>query len=301
MRVLVALVITFATIDASSAQPRVPEAQVTESLFQDYIANQYRIETDQVRAAVVLVANRGLDNPELVNRILQEFETVCAEKVDRNRKVKVRTLAVLSRMLEISGRRRGSRKRLGGMVIPPNEWPHETEILRKVIACGREATRSDIDEFAIAIRNARHPEGEQFLLDVLSNPASNETSSGDDPKGGRWPDNTGGNWMPAKFVAAVGLAELGNPVGVEWLLARAKPNHLDHRQDLYFKHKSGQHFYAQSGRLGENCIKSLADLAQMNSADVDDVQPLNDWWKMHKEQFTGGSVDLQFEPGGSLN
>ena len=32
MRVLVALVITFATINASSAQPRVPEAQVTESL-----------------------------------------------------------------------------------------------------------------------------------------------------------------------------------------------------------------------------------------------------------------------------
>ena len=278
VRVLVVMGVAFFTMSAATAQLPLAKAQVTESLFQEYIANPYRIETDQVRAAVVLVASRGLDDPEIVDRVLQEFEKACKERDGRS-KVKIRTLAVLSEMMEISGRRRNARNQLGGMWIPPDESPHEVEILRKLIMHGREADTHDMDEFVMAVRNAQHPEGQQFLLDVLSTSESNSS----------------------KFLSAVGLAELGNPIGFEWLLDKADTEDPDYRKNLFFTRTSGWHFYAQSSRLGDHCIKSLADLAQMNSSDVDNVAPIKDWWQMHKEHFTGGKVHLLFEPGGSLN
>ncbi|MEZ6128739.1 MAG: hypothetical protein R3C59_08655 [Planctomycetaceae bacterium] len=182
------------------------------------------------------------------------------------------------------------------MSVPPAEQSHETEILKNVISRGRQATRFEIGEFVIAVRNASRSEGEHFLLDVLTNPESNT-----DSKVGRWPDNQGGHWQIARFVAAVGLAELGRPAGVEWLLARANAAHPEHARDLFFAHRNGQHFYARNKRLGENCLKSLADLAEMNSADVNDVETLNNWWGIRAGQFTGGRVHLLFEPGGSLN
>lgn len=165
------------------------------------------------------------------------------------------------------------------MQIPPAEWPHEVEILRAIIQHGRETDRHDLDEFVMAVRNARHPESQQFLLDGLSTSASNSS----------------------KFLSAVGLAELGNPIGFEWLLEKANAQDPDYGEELFFTRRSGRHSDAQSSRLGENGIQSLADLTQTIPPDVDNVAPIKDWWQMHKEHFTGGMVNLLFEPGGSLN
>lgn len=80
VRVLVAMGVAFISMSAATAQLPLTKAQVTQSLFQEYIANPHRVESDQVRAAVVLVASRGLDDPEIVDCVLQEFMKACKEQ-----------------------------------------------------------------------------------------------------------------------------------------------------------------------------------------------------------------------------
>lgn len=86
----------------------------------------------------------------------------------------------------------------------------ESPLLAVVIKYGRKCGRSEIDNFAFAVRQAHHPQGKQFLLDVLNNPfdAGSLFDKTDITKG-NWPDNVGGGWEEARFLAAVGLAELG--------------------------------------------------------------------------------------------
>ena len=79
----------------------------------------------------------------------------------------------------------------------------ESLLLEDVIKYGRTCGRSEIDDFVFAVRQAHHPRGKQFLLDVLNNPSDPGNSfQGTDKTKGKWSDNIGGSWEEARFHAA---------------------------------------------------------------------------------------------------
>ena len=165
------------------------------------------------------------------------------------------------------------------------------EILARVIQHGYETDRSELANFSLAVRQLHDPAGREFLRDVLripgsesnlfasSNPpqtvpaqaTSGPKSNSETPTVSRWKDNAGGGWTDAKFVAAVGLAELSEAEGIDWLLARAQPNKFGIDESLWsFPHiRNSRGSHLESSRL------ALADLFWL-PADVT-VTELRDW------------------------
>ena len=160
-----------------------------------------------------------------------------------------------------------------------------------MITQGRKADRSDIDAFVFALRQAHHADGIAFLRDVLRNPEVNalETPPAQTPPAvqtGKWADNLGGSWREAKFHAAVGLAELGESVGVEWLIEHARPTKFGLGASLF----QLQHSRDPDGFMQVSCRHSLIDLFGLKP--TADFAQLEGWWKSNQGQFHPSPVAL---------
>ena len=237
-----------------------------------------KIESRQVDAAVTLVAAAGARDSRFAQRLLAEFDKSCRAG-DQASHAKASLLAVMAEMFDDwSGprwRQQIARSGVGGPAqdkAATEDSPSEFEIpcLRQVIHHGYSADRHDIDAFTLAVRQLHHPDGKQFLLDVLNNPF--------DDTNGKWADNVGGGWWDAKFVAAVGLAELGDSVGVEWLLKHAKPNDFGTDESLWRR----GHVLDRSGSLRKSSHQALIDLFAMDAVSYIQV---TDWWNANSTRF----------------
>ena len=319
---------------------------MTEQLFRQYVIGRGKIATSEVKAAIELVAARG-KSPAFAKTVLTEFEKSCEDQ--NARAVRRNLLKLMSKMLAREGgqRWRYEHARRTGEVEPsattstPTPSPkndkiiyRESNMLERVIARGRQADPLDIDFFVIAVRHAHHPQGKQFLLDVLGNPTdrsqaedlfaddkSTRVGSGPEPQQdaegttpstrpagavsrpeqqpgvegtpaarGKWPDNHGGSWVEAKFHAAVGLAELGEPAGVEWLIKQSEGNDFgvgSMNESLYH----APHYKAARSNLRESCLQTLADLSGLKA--TDDIDQWNAWWTANQDQFEPRPVALE--------
>jgi hypothetical protein len=84
----------------------------------------------------------------------------------------------------------------------------------------------------------------------------------------------------------VGLAELGDAAGVEWLIQRARPNEDGIDGSLW----RVPHSRDPAGSLRASCRYALADLfGQKPNATFAE---LTDWWTSNKKQFTPRPVAL---------
>ena len=167
----------------------------------------------------------------------------------------------------------------------PSHLYADSETLKRVIRRGREADRSDIDAFVLAIRAAHHPKGAEFLLDVIRNPVDRPglgTSRFDDEtrkSHGKWKDNIGGSWSDAKFHAAVGLAELGSHEGVEWLIRNSRRNRdIGPKSISRFPHSGDTR-----GNYRMSSLHALADISGLGFND--DASVWSAWWIENKEDF----------------
>ena len=286
--------VRIASAQTQAVQNELVADAVTEQLFREYVIGRGRIPTASVNAAIELVAARG-SNPPFIKTVLAEFEKTC-EAGNGARTIKRNLLELLSKMLAVEGGRRwhyedARRTRSGELsaaIVTPTpsldgdqRLYAESEILSHLIARGRQADRHEIDAFVLAVRQAHHPQGEEFLLDVLRNPPDSR---------GKWPDNVGGTWMDAKFHAAVGLAELGEHAGVEWLIGQSRSNDFGVGSMSAFLSRA-PHRKAIGGNLRESCLHALADL--LGQPATDRTAPLEAWWTANKSQFEPKPVALQ--------
>jgi hypothetical protein len=291
----------------SAAQERATAGEsadvVTEQLFRQYVVGRGRIPTASVNAAIELVAARATERA-FINTVLAEFEKSC--DAENARTIKRNLLELMSKMLAQEGGRRWQSeqaRRTGqnpaATVAKPapsrqdDKVVHaESEMLARVIARGRQADRHEIDAFVLAVRQAHHPQGKQFLLDVLHNPPDPFSGLAIDGSQGKWPDNIGGTWRDAKFHAAIGLAELGEHAGVEWLIEQSQSNDFGVGSTSVSLWRA-PHRKAAGGNLRESCLYALADLSGQPA--TDQVAHWKTWWAANKDQFEPTPVALKID------
>jgi hypothetical protein len=165
--------------------------------------------------------------------------------------------------------------------------------LESVVSYGYKATRSDIVDFVRAARALHHPDAKPFLQAVLLNPQSLNSSpfatpaqAATPPNQSTWSDNVGGSWPDARFVAAVGLAELGDPSAIDWLLDKAQPKDFGFESIYQERHERDR-----SDSLRESSRYALIDLFG-HPKDLTAIQ-LSDWWKMNRAVVTRRMVRLK--------
>jgi len=276
------------------ATPKLIDATTLE-LYGQYVARVGKIESSSVQAAIVLVAARGHGVPEFRELLRKDFATSRQEDAQRYDSRKL--LALITAVLERDGGIRWQREEEKRTGVPQqrvrpshDDLDRESLLLADVIKYGRECGRSEIDHFTFAVRLAHHPQGKQFLLDVLHNPVDRDNPfDGADTTKGQWPDNVGGGWEEARFYAAVGLAELGVEDGVRWLIEHARPNDfgLDGSVDRH------PHASTRTSSLCANCNAVLYDLSGLRSQGDGSQQDWDDWWHNNAATFTPRPVVLK--------
>ena len=244
-----------------------------------------KIDSRSLQDMIARVAECGARDAEFARLVQAEFEKSCvvdSPSARANRDL----LAVMARLFQALAKPRwvAQLSRLSSDRTKAEEIARkvnldanrdlEKELLASLIRHAYDADRSSIAGFALAVRLLHHPDGRDFLRDVLRNSHT------------KWKDNTGGGWTDAQFVAAVGLAELNEPDGVDWLLSNARDNNFGIDGSLW----THMHVRDSRGSLRGSSRLSLANLFGLDGAP--NFVPLNDWWRDNKNQFTARPVTL---------
>jgi hypothetical protein len=263
-----------------------PIDATTLELYNRYIAKVGKIESASVQAAIELVAARGSGDGEFRALLRNDFAT--SRQEDNQSFDSRKLLALITKVLYREG---GMRWQLeyekqtgqpGQRVLPPGDALYrESPLLTDVIKYGRKCGRSEIDDFVFAVRQAHHPQGKQFLLDVLNNPSDpGNPFEGSDKTKGKWPDNIGGGWEEARFIAAVGLAELNVEEGVRWLIEHARPDD-----------------FGTGAELRKKCNRALHSLSGLQNKGEEFWVDWDTWWRENKDSFSPRRVYLMEPPG----
>jgi hypothetical protein len=185
------------------AQDLDPESdQLSQLLFDTYLVRRGKINTETRRAASHIVAERGRENG-FWRQVLKELQKNREES-------EIACVEVLGKMLErdAAAREEIQRVKETGEV---GQWRPSVclgpEVIQELIARGKQVDRFRVDHYAIALARARVPEAADFFRWILRED----------------PDQ---NFMEtARFFAGVGLAQLGEAAGMDWLIAQSdNPN-----------------------------------------------------------------------------
>ena len=187
---------------------------ISKLLFETYIARPGKIESDSIRAATHLITVRGRNS--------SFWKEVLAELKKNNKHSEIGCVRILGKMLAIDASARDSirrQKETGEL----EQWMATVrlgpEVVTELIDRGKQADRLRIDHYVIALTRARVPEAKDFFVGILRAKQADDPS--DDvafPEGPYYRTT-------ARFHAAVGLAQLGEPLGVDWLIANCEnPN-----------------------------------------------------------------------------
>lgn len=203
--VLVAGVLLFVMgLSAQDAEPQ--QDQLCRMLFDTYMTGGAKIQTRTITAASHIIAERG--------RHSGFWRHVLGELRKNNERSELGCVRVLGKMLEVDALARDAieREKKGGRMgqgIP--SVCLGPEVVRELITRGEKADNSDVGHYAIALARARVPEAADLFRMILRDGAD------------RYDVDT------AKFYAAVGLAQLGDPAGMVWLIAQSDNRNLDIR------------------------------------------------------------------------
>ena len=238
--------------------------------LQRYIIRQGKIETRRIRMAMDVVASEGVRIPEVRKILLDELKKSHANRNGLVQRKQI--LSVTGRILAQDAQSRWAHeyaKRPGAFpqqrAIPPETAVYaKSPYLEDIMELGMKATRSDIAYYVMAVRNAHHPQAISFLLDVVNNPGAGGPFD-NRPATGKWTDNIGGGWNAAKLYAAAGLAELGRPEGMQWLIQQTRP------RDYQYE-------------IGEMSVQVLRDLTR-SQRDLG-FNGWNAWWEQNQNTFS---------------
>jgi hypothetical protein len=226
---LVGLVLLF-TVPAG-AQDRQPD-ELTRQLFEQYLRGG-KIDTASVMAATQLVAERGRENGF--------WKDILAELKRNNQNSEIECVRVLGKMLATDAVARDAIRRSNKPGEPSQQGiPRvclEPEVVTVLLERGGKADRFQIDHYAIALARARVPDAHDFFKSILRattpgdpfGPAPSTTSRRDTtttpvtkPDGSKVTNFAPTNpyhLESTRFHAAVGLAQLGDSEGIDWLIA----------------------------------------------------------------------------------
>ncbi len=173
--------------------------KICQSLFRDYIVQGARIADDDLCAAYHLIASRG--------RFHGFWREVLAELRKDKKNTEMACVRILGKMLETDAAvREIIRLRKEGRIESPLiDWPRlDKNVLVELISRAKRKDPSQVRQYVIAIARSRDASAKDFLLEVLqSEPA-------------------GGLGMTEQFHAAVGLSQIAEPAGVDWLVANCQ-------------------------------------------------------------------------------
>ena len=171
--------------------------RLCQMLFDEYIVRSGMINSATRTAAAHIVAERG--------RASGFWRDVLGELRKCDERTEIACVHLLGKMLEIDASARDALRRTQETGEVAQREPSillGAEVVVELIARGAKADRFRARHYAIALARARVPEARGLLRRLL------------DDSGERLPDGD-------KFHAAVGLAQLGEPAGFEWLIANS--------------------------------------------------------------------------------
>jgi hypothetical protein len=225
---------------------------VCEQLMADYILRGGKIQGDTVDAAIVIIASRA--ERGYWRTVFKHFQ----ESQDNNLQAfspSPNLLRILTKMLWRDGRARW-------LLSHPEELKQSAwapsivlpaEVIDTIIARAKIANRQQFDNYVVAIMAAHDARSKPFLLDVLNDKLP--------PVNGQ-PVVT----PSAQFHAAVGLANLGERAGVEWLV------NTPGSADVGYV----PHIRVPGGNLHEARLRALSDLTGQPYQPLEKWQA---WWK----------------------
>jgi len=193
---LACLVGVVGLVTAQEAQ-REPD-RICKLLFDTYVARRGKVNTETVMAASHIIAERGRNNGF--------WRDVLRELQEGNDESEIGCVRILGEMLSVDALARDviQREKETGEV---GQWFASVclggEVVDELISRGRKADRFRLEHYVIALAWARVPEAADFFRTILA-------------------DDDGKHYtLTAKFHAALGLAQLGQPDGYEWLIAKS--------------------------------------------------------------------------------
>ena len=192
---------------------------LTRELFETYVVRPVKVNTSTVLAASHIVAERGRESGY--------WKVIFAELKKGNEQSELGCVRVLGKMLAIDATARDAIRRhketgeLSAWVASVKLSP---DVVTELIERGRKADRFRIDHYAIALAQARVPAARPFFESILvpqkadPDPFDIPNKKGEAeqaPTPVRHSEST-------RFHAAVGLAQLGDAAGVNWLIANCE-------------------------------------------------------------------------------
>lgn len=259
------VVLTMVPAVAAAQEPKPDE--ISKLLFEAYLDGPRKINTSTVMAASVIVADRG--------RASGFWRQVLAELKSGDEHSEIHCVRILGNMLATDAAARYAirrQKETGeiGAWIPTVHLGGE--VVAELIARAKHADRNRIDHYVVALARAKAPEARELFESILNaktgaTPA--DIAAGVSvPAGFRHLDGT-------RFHAAVGLAQLGEPAGFDWLIANCEdPNG--------WVQNARPHLADRGGSIGTCCQAALQQLAGKR-------EPLTKaqwetWWRLVKPE-----------------
>ena len=178
---------------------------VCQQLMQDYILRGGKMETAPIDAAIVLIASRSRGG--YWREVVKQFEESPIEGRSHPFTPSTNLLKILTRILQRDGSARWLSRHpdeLGQMASPPSVTL-PPQVLETIIDRAKRVNLAHFNRYVVAVVAAHDARSTEFLLDVLK---------GDFPR----VDGQQVVGSDSQFHAAVGLANLGHTVGLEWLL-----------------------------------------------------------------------------------
>ncbi len=201
-RIVCAVLVGLAALTATAAARKNGEEpdRLCQMLFDEYVVSRGKINTSTRMAAAHIVAERGRTNGF--------WKDVFAALPTGDVKREIACVRVLGKMLEHDAIARDAQRRFERTGEVQQARPSicvGEDVVKELIARGAKAEDGLADHYAIALARARVPEARELFRKML---AGEPGLVGDG------------------FHAAVGLAQLGDPAGFEWLIARSTdPTH----------------------------------------------------------------------------
>jgi hypothetical protein len=236
---------------ATVPQTERPPDPICQALYDAYIARSVKVSTHIILAASDIIVDRG--------RCTGFWKPV----LDGLEKSKgwddIRYVNILGQMLAQDAYakeniERGDARNMAAVQIVCLP----STIVPELIARARKAERYPRDAYAIALVRSRDPRARAFFMERL------ETR-----------DN-GDNQPTTQFHSALGLAELGEPAGVEWLIA----NSDNVSDDVVFAWPDR----VPDRKISSSCISALRRLS--GQPGLNTKAEFEAWWKSTSKPWT---------------
>lgn len=253
---LVLMAVFCASCSQAQVEVRDESVDLCQMLFDRYIAHSTKLHYDEVKAAQVIIASSG--------RTIGFWKPVLEKLRESNYwGDEHKCLDILGRMLEYDADARDVLKsgQIGPAAFPGAHLP--PELVPELIARAQKADGNSLDGHILALARARDERCKDLFREIITGKDKREPTA----SGKYHVYQTG-----TQFHAAVGLANLGDSAGIEWLI-----EHSDNKTERtgYAPRPIGGY------TLSSSCILALQSLVQRS--DLKNKTDFEAWWKANSE------------------